>query len=192
MAFNALHMHFIRFLGPEKEPSEFVFTEGLNILWGSSDTGKTFLVQAIDYMLGAGGLLRDIPEKIGYDRILLGLTTSTGKDYTLQRSMNGGAFTRFDGLHKEAPADQKSAKTLSAGHNAKNYTNLSNWLLQEVGLDKKKSFTARRAARRNRSASVRWPIFPSSFIPTSQQTNHPFSAGSGQSGHATMAYSDSC
>jgi hypothetical protein len=44
---------------------------------------------------------------------------------------------RHQPTRKEAPADQKSAKTLSAGHNAKNYTNLSNWLLQEVGLDKK-------------------------------------------------------
>jgi hypothetical protein len=65
MAFKALHLHFIRFLGPNKEPAEFVFNDGLNILWGSSDTGKTFLVQAIDYMLGAGGLPRDIPEKMG-------------------------------------------------------------------------------------------------------------------------------
>jgi archaellum component FlaC len=137
MAFKALHLHFIRFLGPDKEPAEYVFHDGLNILWGSSDTGKTFLVQSIDYMLGAGGLLRDIPEKIGYDRILLGLTTPDGKDYTLQRSMDGGAFLRYDGLHKMAPSAQKDAKTLSAGHNAKNYTNLSNWLLQEVGLDKK-------------------------------------------------------
>jgi len=148
MAFKALHLHFIRFLGPNKEPAEFVFNDGLNILWGSSDTGKTFLVQAIDYMLGAGDLLRDIPEKIGYDRILLGMTTPDGEDCTLQRSMNGGAFIRYDGLHKEAPANQKDAKTLSAGHNAKNYNNLSNWLLQEVGLDKKEILYSRTSGKK--------------------------------------------
>ena len=53
MAFQGLQLRFIRFLGPTKEPAEFTFTPGLNILWGSSDTGKTFLVQAIDFMLGA-------------------------------------------------------------------------------------------------------------------------------------------
>jgi len=56
---------------PDKEPAEFNFTSGLNILWGSSDTGKTFLVEAIDFMLGGGEELRDIPERDGYDHILL-------------------------------------------------------------------------------------------------------------------------
>jgi hypothetical protein len=137
MAFNSLQLQFIRFLGPNKEPAEFVFTSGLNILWGSSDTGKTFLVQAIDFMLGAGDPLRDIPQRVGYDRILMGVTTASGKDYTIHRSMNGGAFLRFDGLLREFPADIKDAVKLSAGHNAKNYSNLSNWLLQEIGLDNK-------------------------------------------------------
>ena len=73
MVFNALQLRFIRFLGPNKEPAEYVFTPGLNILWGSSDTGKTFLVEAIDFMLGSGEELKDIPERVGYDRILLGL-----------------------------------------------------------------------------------------------------------------------
>jgi hypothetical protein len=62
MAFKALQIRYIRFLGPEKDPAEFTFTPGLNILWGSSDTGKTFLVQAMDFMLGAGSKLKDIPE----------------------------------------------------------------------------------------------------------------------------------
>jgi hypothetical protein len=135
MAFNGLQLRFIRFLGPAKEPAEFTFTSGLNILWGSSDTGKTFLVQAIDFMLGAGGPLRDIPERVGYDRILLGITTADGKDYTLQRSMDAGSFRRFDGLVKEAPRDKNAGDALSAGHSAKNYKNLSNWLLREIGLD---------------------------------------------------------
>jgi hypothetical protein len=136
MPFKGLQLRFIRFLGPDKEPAEFTFTPGLNILWGSSDTGKTFLVEAIDFMLGAGDSLKDIPERVGYDRILLGLTAS-GKDYTIHRSIDGGAFNRFDGLHMDVPGDPRAGKTLSAGHSSKNYNNLSNWLLQELGLDGK-------------------------------------------------------
>ena len=97
MAFNPLQLRFIRFLGPAKEPAEFPFKSGLNILCGSSDTGKTFLVEAIDFMLGAGAKLRDIPERIGYDRILLGITTADGKDYTIQRSMKTGASVSLTG-----------------------------------------------------------------------------------------------
>src|SRR5260370_24804123 len=102
MAFNPLHLHFIRCLGPDRETAEFTFTKGLNILWGSSDTGKTFLVEAIDFMLGAGDALKDIPERAGYDRVLLGLTLA-GKDYTLHRSINLGALQLFDALLQDLP-----------------------------------------------------------------------------------------
>jgi hypothetical protein len=138
MTFNGLRLRFIRFLGPQKPQTEFVFAPGVNILWGASDTGKTFLVEAIDFMLGASEGLKDIPERQGYDRVLLGISTTSGKDYTLQRSANGGNFLRFDGLLIDPPANGKGATRLNAAHNAKNYTNLSHWLLQEIGLDNKK------------------------------------------------------
>src|ERR1700730_16445230 len=137
MAFNGLLLRFIRFLGPGKEPEELTFTPGLNILWGSSDTGKTFLVEAIDFMLGAGSNLKDIPERVGYERVLLGLTTAAGKDYTIHRSINGGSFRRYDGLLTDVPEDKKAGKALSAVHTTKNFNNLSHWLLQEIGLDNK-------------------------------------------------------
>ncbi len=136
MAFNPLRLRFIRFFGPGKETAEYLFDPGLNILWGSSDTGKTFLVEAIDFMLGANDPLKDIPERVGYDRILLGLTAG-GKDYTIHRSINGGAFRRFDGLLAGLPEDLKSGKPLSAVPSSKTFNNLSNWLLQELGLDGK-------------------------------------------------------
>ena len=136
MAFNPLQLRFIRFLGPGKEPVEFPFKSGFNILYGSSDTGKTFLVEAIDFMLGAGDDLRDIPERVGYDSILLGLT-ALGRDYTVRRSMNKGAFRLYDGLLDKIPDDPNAGAKLSAGHSSKNYNNLSNWLLQRIGLDGK-------------------------------------------------------
>jgi archaellum component FlaC len=136
MPFNPLQLRFIRFLGPGKETVEFPFKPGFNILYGSSDTGKTFLVEAIDFMLGGGDDLRDIPERNGYDSILLGLT-ALDKDYTIQRSVNKGAFRLYDGLLAEVPTDPKLAKKLSAIHTSKNYNNLSHWLLQQIGLDRK-------------------------------------------------------
>jgi hypothetical protein len=136
MAFKPLQLRFIRFLGPEKEPTDYKFTSGLNILWGASDTGKTFLALAIDFMLGAGSL-KHIPERDGYDRVLLGVTTADGRDHTLQRSLDGGSFRRFEGLLTDPPNDKKASSVLSAAHTTKNYNNLSHWLLQQIGLDKK-------------------------------------------------------
>ena len=68
MAFTPLQLRFIRFLGPEKEPAEYPFTPGLNILWGSSATGKTFLVKFIDSMLVPGFQLNNIPDRVGNNR----------------------------------------------------------------------------------------------------------------------------
>lgn len=134
MSFNGLLLRFIRFVGPGKPVVEFAFTEGLNVLWGASDTGKTFLVEAIDFMLGASEL-KDIPERQGYDRVLLGITAS-GKNYTLQRSTQGGNFLRFDGLLTNGSADQKKVINLSAKHSSRP-NNLSHWLLDEIGLANK-------------------------------------------------------
>ncbi len=142
MPFNPLQLRFIRFLGPGKEAVEFAFKPGFNILYGSSDTGKTFLVEAIDFMLGAGDDLRDIPERVGYDSILLGLT-ALGTDYTVQRSMSKGAFRLYDGLLTASPDDPKAGARLSAAHSSKNYKNLSNWLLQGIGLDGKEILYSR-------------------------------------------------
>jgi predicted nucleic acid-binding Zn-ribbon protein len=137
MSFSGLQLRFVRFLGPKKPPAEFTFTSGLNVLWGASDTGKSFLVETIDFMLGGGEALKDIPERNGYERVLLGISTAAGKTYTLQRSINGGNFLRFDGLVKDPPVSSKSAIKLNAKHSTKNANNISRFLLQEIGLDNK-------------------------------------------------------
>jgi hypothetical protein len=51
--------------------------------------------------------------------------------------VNKGAFRLYDGLLAEVPTDPKLAKKLSAIHTSKNYNNLSHWLLQQIGLDRK-------------------------------------------------------
>jgi len=137
VSFNGISLRFIRFRGPKKPDAEFKFAPGLNVLWGASDTGKTFLVEAIDFMLGAGDQLKDIPERQGYDSVELGLTTPTKKDYTLIRSMQGGSFLRFEGLLNGVRPDLKTGVKLAGSHSSSNDKNLSRWLLQQLGLDKK-------------------------------------------------------
>lgn len=138
MSFNGISLRFIRFRGTKKPDAEFTFAPGLNVLWGASDTGKTFLVEAIDFMLGAGDPLKDIPERQGYETIELGLTTPGAKDYTLVRSIQGGNFMRFDGLMNGVKPNPKDAVKLAATHSSAKPMNLSRWLLQEINLDQKK------------------------------------------------------
>ena len=71
MTTNYLRLNRIAFSGPRQE-SEVSFRSGLNVLCGASDTGKSFLAESIDFMLG-GSELREIPERTPYDEIQLDL-----------------------------------------------------------------------------------------------------------------------
>ncbi|MGE0063459.1 MAG: AAA family ATPase, partial [Xanthobacteraceae bacterium] len=72
-SFPSIVIRHLTFLGPTRKPARIDFGAGLNVVYGASDTGKSFIVEAIDFMLGGKGPLRDIPERIGYDVVLLGI-----------------------------------------------------------------------------------------------------------------------
>ena len=71
---------------------------------------KTFLVEAIDFMLGAGSKLKDIPERVGYERVLLGLTARRAKTTPSIAVSTAAASGAIDGLLTDVPADQKAGK----------------------------------------------------------------------------------
>lgn len=120
------------FLGPDRDDAAIEFAPGLNVLVGASETGKSFVVQALDFMLGGHTPLRDIPERVGYDRVLLGIETQAGDTYTLERSAEGGAFRVADGL-LTAPLPPES-RVLGDQHNERSADNLSMFLLECCGL----------------------------------------------------------
>jgi len=101
MTAPGLRIRHLTFRGLARPPALVSFDAGLNVVFGASNTGKSFIVDTIDFMLGGKGPLRDIPERVGYDRILLAIETIDGQEFTIQRSTNGGAFRVFDGLFSE-------------------------------------------------------------------------------------------
>jgi len=127
----------LTFLGPTRPPATLKFGPGLNVIYGGSDTGKSFVVDAIDFMLGGKGPLRDIPERVGYDRVLLGLMASDGQSFTLVRAAEGGPFKLFAGLHDVIPEDQEAIE-LSEQHSDRREDNLSTYLLAKLDLEKRR------------------------------------------------------
>jgi len=91
-------LRFLGFFGPQKQPAIVRFGPGLNVLYGASNAGKSFIVEAIDFMLGGGQPLRDFSERVGYDLVLLGIETIDGRTFTVWRSTEGGAFKLFEDL----------------------------------------------------------------------------------------------
>jgi len=127
-------LRFLGFFGPQKPPATVKFGAGLNVVYGSSDTGKSFIVEAIDFMLGGKPPLRDIPERVGYDRVLLGIESLDGQAFTLGRSIDGGSFRLYTGLLDAPPADDAESKVMSEMHSDRNDANLSAFLLGFSGL----------------------------------------------------------
>ena len=85
-----LTIHNLRVTGPNRELAEVTFTAGLNVIAGASDTGKTFIFEALDFMMGGGDPLRRIPESIGYDTVFLQIVPSNGAPFTVRRAFDGG------------------------------------------------------------------------------------------------------
>ena len=82
--------------GSSVETKTIQFKKGLNVIFGSSDTGKTFIFECINYMLGSTTLKKSIPESENYNLVVLVIETYNGKEYKLERSLKGGNFNLFD------------------------------------------------------------------------------------------------
>jgi len=144
MSEQGFRLRHLVFVGPGKQPASVTFGPGLNVVYGASETGKSFIVEAVDFMLGGGQELRDIEQRVGYDRIFLGIETLAGDLFTLQRSVDGGNFRLYAGLHTDLPPPEVEAMELADQHNERNETNLSAYLLARCGL------AGKRVRRNNR------------------------------------------
>lgn len=125
----------LSFHGEGKQSAIVSFGPGLNVIHGASNTGKSFVIEAIDFMLGGKGPLTDIPESVGYDRILLAIENiSSGENYTLLRSHDGGAFKLYEGQHIDDIPEGDEGTILAETHSDKNDQNLSAWLLDKLDM----------------------------------------------------------
>jgi hypothetical protein len=121
----------LTFVGANVPPATIEFGERLTLVRGPSDTGKSFIVDSLDFMLG-GQDLKDIPEREGYSTVLLGIRVDN-EEFTLMRSVTGGAFGLFEG-RVDSWQSELPSRTLAHTHNANNMDNLSMWLLESIGL----------------------------------------------------------
>ncbi|MFY2557363.1 hypothetical protein ACN469_07050 [Corallococcus terminator] len=142
-----LMLRHLVYTGPGVSAATLRFGPGLNLLLGASNTGKSFAVKTIDFMLGAGGRLPDIEERRAYDQVWLGLTTQASGDLTLVRGLKGGALQVSSGL-SEGGEVPKGARRLAAANDAENSNNVSQFLLELIGLQRKLIVTDANGAKK--------------------------------------------
>ncbi|MGE6699478.1 hypothetical protein ACQKH5_17455 [Hyphomonas sp. NPDC076900] len=149
---SGLLLKHLAYLGPKKKPASITLKEGLNVICGASDTGKSFIAESLDFMLGGGDIPRDVPERAGYDRARLLIESGPWAPLTLERSIEGGNFSSFnEALYDEPPATE--AIPLRSQHSAARHDTVSHALLERIGLTDK--FLRRNKAGDTRSLSFR-------------------------------------
>lgn len=122
----------ISFLGTRVEPALIDFDQSLSVVCGASDTGKSFLVEAIDFLLG-GKELRGIPELDGYEKARIAIESSEKGSWTFERSIEGGNYRIFEG-NIGVTTDVKESRTMTMKHAAGREDNISGWLLGAIDL----------------------------------------------------------
>ena len=127
MALSGFQLRRLTLVGTGVPPADIEFFSGLNVISGPSDTGKTFIVQCLDFMLGAKDGPKTIPESTRYHSAqLIILANELGDEFTLERSLKGGDFK----LIKKGDAD----RILGGKHAAGKQDTVSRFLLALAGL----------------------------------------------------------
>lgn len=137
MTGGRLLLRHLAFTGSKAPIARLDFSDRVSFFYGASNTGKSFALSAIDFMLGgAAKELPEIPQRDPYDTVWLGLTLTSGRTVTLSRAVKGGSFALRDGLHV-TPVGEPD-QVLREKHDAKRTDTLSHLLLSECGLVGKK------------------------------------------------------
>ena len=110
--------------GTGKEPSILDFKPGLNIVSGPSDTGKSYVLECIDYLFGSDNTRLD--KNTGYDWVKLIIATDTGR-ITLERQLDAKKIR----VNSTARNIDSGTYAISGKNN-----NISDLWLQLIGITK--------------------------------------------------------
>ena len=124
MTYAGWHIAQLKFTGKDDKEALLNFAPGLSLIYGASNTGKSFAVKALDFMLGGQKELPNIKEREPYNRLWLDVAFSADLKVSLERAIVGGAFKLHEG--------EQAARTLAARYDAKNPANISTFLLAQM------------------------------------------------------------
>lgn len=119
--------------GENKQDAIIDFKDGLNVIAGASDTGKSFAFECIDYALGSSSKLKEVPEVDGYQSVFLEIEDIGRRViFTIERGIPEEIKNKMT-IYYSNYQDKDRAKNekMSSKHSAK--TSLSKKLLNYCG-----------------------------------------------------------
>lgn len=132
-----LRLNRLRAVGSDVPPAEIEFGEGLTVLSGASNSGKTYVAQCLYYILCGQTPPKTVRGDSAYHTLLLEVTAESDavrSPFTIQRGLRGGEVALHEtSIDSWRPDGQHTV--LAWKHTPKNENNLSRFLLRLCGLD---------------------------------------------------------
>ena len=135
-----LRLNKLRATGTDVEPAEVEFADGLTVISGASNTGKSYIQMCLYYIFGGEKPPKNVDGNGPYHTLLLELTaeaSKTGTPITLQRGLKTGGDIAIHECAMDDIAAGAAQTVVKWKHSAKNKRNLSRVLLQLCGVDEK-------------------------------------------------------
>lgn len=104
-------LHKLTVTGPGKDAARIDFQGRAHLVYGPTDTGKSYIVECLRYCLGSDERPRDIGYSEGYSRVALQVETLGAEKFTLFRSLLDGAEAVYSGFHELPPQDSEPSKS---------------------------------------------------------------------------------
>ena len=86
----------LRLTANNLKPAKVSFQKGLNVISGPTNTGKSYIFQCINYMLGSSSRPKNIKEARAYTSIFLEICNYKNEYFTLESDLKGGNFKLFN------------------------------------------------------------------------------------------------
>lgn len=98
-------VHELLVTGPGKRPATLKLDGQSHLIFGPTDTGKSYIVECFRYCLGGGDKPKDVGFSEGYTRTALQVSIADGRQFTLFRDLTDGAELVYEGFHSQPPQD---------------------------------------------------------------------------------------
>lgn len=119
----------LRLIGETVENATVVFKEGVNVITGPSNVGKSYIFQCLNYMFGASKPPKSIEQARAYEFIYLEIIDSQNDHYTLLSDLKGGNFKLY-GSSIDNIKETDEFETLKRKHNPASEKTISAFLLK--------------------------------------------------------------
>lgn len=133
MSYQGIILHSITFTGATRPSATVSFKGPIDLIFGASNTGKSYIIKTIDYMLG-GKKLKYNEKSVGYDICWLSFELKGVGTFTLSRALKGGDFKLYKGITTEHVQDE-FMEELNSQHQSG--ANVSSFIMNYLGIKDK-------------------------------------------------------